>query len=832
MKRLAYLVCTLAVSGLLIAQTGETTTSQGRGGGGGGGAPGGFGQGGGNRQQGKKTYEEVVTEDLATQSGVFKVHSKGDKLLFEIPPAMLGRDFLWVTEVQKTPLGGYNGTAANDRVVRWERREDKILLKTINYGIRATHGDAIKSAVEASNVQPIAMVFDVAADAKDGSAVIDVSRLFTSDPAEFSVRQTLGVGNVDSGRSFLDDAKAFPTNINVTSTLTFGAGAAPTGGGGGFGRGRSAGGPSNTAVVHYSIVLLPSEPMMGRLFDSRVGFFTESFQDYGTEENRVAEKQFITRYRLEKQDPGAALSEPVKPIVYYVSREVPEKWRQAMIDGVNDWAVAFEKAGFKNAIVGKLAPSESEDPSWSAEDARYSVIRWAPTPTENAMGPHVHDPRSGEIISAHIIIWHNVLKLAQDWYFAQASPNDKSAQKLPLPEKLMQRLVRYIVSHEVGHTLGLQHNFKASSTYTIANLRSPAFTRQFGVEASIMDYGRFNYVAQPGDGAELVPIIGPYDKFAIQWGYMPIPEAHMPEGETAALDRLAAEQVKNPMLRFGSNRSGGDPSQQSEDLGSDSVEATRLGFLNLKRVMGFLESAVEKPGKDYSDLEDAYGTVWGQFNTEMGHVLTVVGGVVMTDYHAGRGGAVYVPVSRERQAAAVKLLCDHVVKAPTWLTPARLLSKIQGAGAGSRIASAQNRVFGSLLSDSRLTKMFELEERDGRKAYTVREMVDMLRHEAFLSLATGRDPDFLQRQCQRSFVSALAGKLDSDASDVRALALAELRSLDANLASAAKSAKSAKTKNHYMDLSRSIKQALMLKQVVQAADPAASPLGGRRPPGG
>ncbi len=795
-----------------------------------GGRPGFQGQG---RQAAKRPYEEVVTSDMQSKDGVFKAHVKGERLLFEIPNDMLGREFLWVTEIQKTPAGGYGGTAINDRVVRWVRKGDKVLLRTVNYSIRATEGEAIKVAVEASNVEPIVTAFDVAADAKDGSPVIDVSRLYTSDPAEFSVRTALGAGNLDAQRTFFEDVHAFPNNINVTTTMTFGAGAQGAAAQGGFPRGRSGGGPSTTALVHYSMALLPKEPMMGRLFDSRVGFFSESFQDYGTSENRVANRRFITRYRLEKKDPNEAVSEPVQPIVYYISREVPERWRPYVKKGVEDWQPAFEQAGFRNAILCKVAPSEKEDPAWSPEDARYSVIRWAPTPTENAMGPNVHDPRSGEILSAHIIVWHNILKLVTDWYFTQASPSDPRAQKLPLPDDLVGELLRYVIAHEVGHTLGLQHNFKASSSYSIAQLRSREFTEKFGNEASIMDYGRFNYVAQPGDGARLIPVVGPYDKFAIEWGYKPILSATNPEEEKPELDRIAARQVQDPTLRFGGGGFGGsDPSTQTEDLGSDGVEATRLGMQNLRRVMGYLEAASTKFGEPYDDLNDMYGEVWGQFNLETGHVMAIVGGSVMTDYHAGRGGAVYEPVPRERQKAAVRLLCDEVLSPPIWMVPSGVLSKIQPSGASSRMLSAQQRVLNSLLQDSRIARMAELESQLGDRAYGPQELIDDLRAAVFASLKAGSPKvDLYGRQLQRAYVLTMADKLSSKSSEMRPLAVGDLKRLLPLVRGTMERTSDRATKLHLDDLARLIEEALMPKTVVEA--PAALPVtGGGRGPGG
>ncbi|MBX7133177.1 MAG: zinc-dependent metalloprotease [Fimbriimonadaceae bacterium] len=768
-----------------------------------------------------KPYEEVITKEFKTQDGVFKVHRKDDKVYFEIPKNLLGRDFLWITELKATPVGGFNGSSVNDLVVGWERRGDKILLRQRKFGIRAEKGEAIKVAVDNSNVAPIVQTFDVESNGPNDSAVIDVTRFYTTDPAEISVASAMGGGSLDASRTFLEDVFAFPTNINVTTLMTFRGG----GGGGGVTLNPFGGvqrGASNTGLVHYSMVLLPEEPMMGRLTDSRVGYFSEGFEDYGTDEHRMVEREFITRHRLEKKDPSAAISDPVKPIVYYVSREVPEKWREYVKKGIEDWQVAFEQAGFRNAIIAKDAPTLAEDPSWSPEDARYNVIRWAPTPTENAMGPNVHDPRSGEIISAHIIIWHNILQLNTKWYFSQVSPLDKRAQRLPFPDDLMGDLVRYVVAHEVGHTLGLQHNFKASAAYTIAQLRSPEWTNANGDEASIMDYGRFNYVAQPGDGARLIPLVAPYDKHAIEWGYKPIPGAKNPMDEKRELDALAAKSANNPLLRFGANPNfGSDPSQQSEDLGSDGVEATRLGFKNLERVMSFIIPATTKLGESYDDLNTMYGEVWGQYNTELGHLLPIVGGSVMVNTHAGRGGRVFHPVAKEQQRKAVNLIGDICFRTPKALLSEAVLNKVGPSFGGSRLLASQTRMINGLLSETRLARMLDMESKMGGGTYTVREMIADMRGDIVGELAEKKVVvDAFRRPLQRAFVQALGAKMDLTNSPSREIAMAELKSMRDQVRSAQRRAGDRATKEHLAGLDRQISDALLPKTVIPGAAPA------------
>lgn len=766
-------------------------------------------------------YAKLI-KDYTAQDGVFKVFRNKDSVLYEIPKNLLGRDFLWVTELKATPAGMYNGTASGEGVVRWEEREDKIILRMMDFRARATRGEEIQRAVALSNVNPIIQAFDIKGRNKAGAPLIDVGRYLKNDISEFSVRGAVAGSSQDSSRSFFEKIVAFPTNINVEVMMTFNAGA-PNPLAAFFG-GPTGAGPKTT-VVHHSMVLLPEKPMMPRIKDSRVGYFSVPVQDFGLDTDGSKEYELINRYRLEKKDPNAAVSEVVKPIVYYISPETPKKWRPYIKKAVEDWQGAFEGAGFKSAIICKDAPTEKEDPNWSPEDARYSVLRWAPLPIENAMGPHVHDPRSGEIISAHVILWHDVLKLATDWYFSQASASDRRARRLPFPEELQGELLRFVVAHEVGHTLGLPHNGKSSASVTTAQLRDPKWTAENGTATSIMDYARFNYVAQPTDGAALIPKIGKYDKFSIAWGYTPIPFAKSPWDEKNTLDQWAAKQVNDPQLRFYDNFSSQDPTAQSEALGSNAVEASRLGVLNLKRIMTFLKSASVRLGEDYSNLNRMHDAVTGQFMMYVMHVGAVVGGIENIDWRGGRGGAVFNPVPASYQRSAVDWIINNVMEPPAFLFPKDVMDKFTSDMGVGRMQGIQAQGVGTLLNDSRLNRMIQNEVANGSKAYTVRQLFAQVRTAAWSELANGSQPiTFYRRNMQRAWVNGLTRKL-ANSNEIRAMAMAELELELQIIANAIPRTTDTASKAHLKELRKLIEFSLANPDKTGAAAPA----GGARP---
>ena len=775
-----------------------------------------------------RPYDRVITKDAVSKNGVFSVHRIKDRLFYEIPKERLGREFLWVSQIKSTTIGaGYGGQAAGNRVVRWERRGDRVFLRSVSYEITADPKAPIARAVRDANYDPIVMSFNIEALGKDDAPVIEVTRLFTSDIPEFSGRSRVRARTFDQSRSFVDRATAYPENIEVESIQTYnnppddgaGRGGAPAPAPGG-GRGAAPTRPGSASVVmHYSMVMLPEKPMQARLFDERVGYFSTGTIDYAQDEHRSPERRFITRYRLEKKDPSAALSEPVKPIIYWIDPATPTKWIPYLKKGVEDWQPAFEAAGFKNAIIAKEAPSPTEDPDWSAEDARYSVIRWLPSTTENAVGPHIHDPRSGEILEADIQFYHNVMNLARDWYFVQVGPLDKRAATLPLPDDLMGRLIQYVASHEVGHTLGFQHNMKASSMYSAAKLRDPQFLKTMGHTPTLMDYSRFNYVVQPEDKidpADLVPKIGPYDKWATMWGYKPIPAAKSAEEEKKTLDEWAREQDAKPYLRFTTaNSRGADPGELTEAVGDeDAVASTTLGLKNLERVASMLMPATTtKPGENYDDLDELYGRMLGQWATELSHVSQIVGGFNSQEKHVGQDGARFLPIARDKQARAVQFLNANAFRTPAWMIKPEILRRIEPVGVLDRVEAGQRRVLNSLLSTARVNRLVEQETIDGASAYPAIEFLGDVRKGIWSEVYGDAAPqiDAYRRNLQRAYIETLGDRINgrtATADDARAFFRGELKTLDGDLKAALGKTTDRATRLHIEDIQNQIAHAL------------------------
>jgi hypothetical protein len=797
-------------------------------------ARGGGRAGGGGRGQGPRPYGSVVPAEARTDDGIFKVHRVAENVFYEIPKAQLNRDFLWVTQIKRTTYGaGYGGQAVDDRVVRWELNNNRVFLRLINHSIVADPSTPIARAVQDANTPAIIRAFNVAAFSPSGDPVIDVTSLFLTDVAEFSARASLGARGMDAGRSYIEKVVSFPENINVQVTQTFTGGGGDAGARGGGRAGMR--GSSGTVAVFHSMVKLPEVPMMPRLQDDRVGYFTTGNLDYGRDEHKAVRRTFIRRYRLEKRDPTAAVSEPVKPIVYYVDPATPAKYVPFVKKGVEDWQQAFEEAGFRNAILAREAPSATDDPDWDPEDVRYSVIRWLPSTTENASGPNIADPRSGEILEADIQFYHNVQNLATMWYFTQVSPLDPRAHKLPLPDDLMGELIRFIVAHEVGHTLGLLHNMKASSLYTIEQVRDPAWVRENGHTPTLMDYSRFNYVAQPEDKiavADLVPKIGPYDKWAIMWGYRPVPVAKTPDDERATVDSWAREQDTKPYLRFstaGESEAAPypmDPGQVREAVGdADPVRATALGLRNLARVADLLVPATTaQPYDSYDLLTETYGRVVTQWRTELGHVVNVVGGVDSRERYISQSGPRFTPIPRLRQAAAVQFLLANAFRTPAFLIKPDVLRRMEPAGAVNRIRAAQTSLMAALLQSARLERLIEQSAID-RSTYTPLQFLTDLRTGLWNDLAKPAAPiDVFRRNVQRVHLDAIEARLngaEEPSDEVRALLKGELRAVDQQIARALPAVTDVATRRHLQD-ARDVIAAALDPRAMRTRGPAAA----------
>jgi hypothetical protein len=784
-------------------------------------------------RSGPKPYQEVITSKAKTKEGLFHVHELEGKWFYEIPDSLLGREMLMVTTIARTADGiGYGGERTNTLLLRWDRHQDHVLLKVVSYTNTAADSLPIAIAVKNSNLEPILQRFDIKAIAKSGKGVvIEATDLFSKDVQAIGLprnrRTEFKVTRLDNERSYIERISTYPINIEARYVMTYVATDPPSNASTGL----------ITVEMNSSMVLLPKEPMMQRLSDRRVGWFSRSVIDYGLDEQRASQRTFLDRWRLEVKEEDyekfrrGELVEPKKPIVFYIDPATPEKWRPYLKQGVEDWNVAFEDAGFKNAILAKDAPTPEEDPEWSAEDARYSVIRYFASNIQNAYGPHVSDPRSGEIIESDIGWYHNVMNLLRNWFFIQTAAVNPEARGVKFREEVMGRLIRFVSSHEVGHTLGLPHNFASSHGYPVDSLRSATFTRKFGTAPSIMDYARFNYIAQPGDkDVSLMPDVGPYDRYSIAWGYKPILDAKTPEDEQPVLDQWILEKQGDPVYRFGRQGNNYDPSTQSEDLGDDAMKASTYGIKNLKVILPNLQewtAEADKPFKDYSDLNEMYSQVIGQFNRYMGHVRTNVGGVYEIYKSAGQGEAVYKHTEKEKQKGAVTFLNKELFETPKWLMDNDIITRIGDFGALERIRTVQVTTLNGLLEWGRLGRMIENEVLNGAKAYSISELFDDLRSGIWTELNSGRAIDVHRRSLQRAHIERLSVLLKQDEpavpaqfrnrigpqinasqSDIRPMARGELRNLQRQVTAAIPRTTDKLTKLHLEDTLERIKSIL------------------------
>ncbi len=743
--------------------------------------------------------------DEGPRDGLFHVHLADGALRFGIPPETLEQDLLLMV---RSIEGGGGGPS---RVVRWERSADHLLLRERVFEERARPGQAIHRAVERLGRGPILARLPIESVGPDSVAVVEVTGLFTGAVPEMG-----GLGSPEPDRTFVERAWPYPTNVEVEAIQTERRGG-----------GTAGGADTRTARLHWSFLRLPDEPMRPRLHDERVGYLSSSWIDYGSEAHGAERRRVIHRFRLEPIDPGAigegGLSDPVRPIVFWIDPATPEWLVPWLRRGVEAWAPAFEEAGFRDAVEARRAPTPEEDPDWSMHDARRSVVHWRASPIANATGVHTVDPRTGEILKAEVSVHHGLMRRLQDGYWVQTGPLDPRNSSLPLPDSLMGRLVEFIVTHEVGHALGLLHNPVASRAYPVDSLRSGSFLRRSGHVASVMDYARFNYVAQPEDSIPpelLVPTVGPYDRFAIGWGHRPIPEADSPEEERPTLDRWAGVQDTIPRLRF-------RPADEVDELGDavgdiDPVRASELGLRNLRRVLEMLVPVWGRSGRDPTMLRELYHEAVAQWARHLVNVAGVVGGREW----AGHGGPEVrlEPVAGSRQREAVAFLARHAFGPPDVLLEPAVLRRIDAGGAARRIGLARQRVLRALLAPERLERLEEGETLPGPadpagaadEAYPVADLLEDLRSAVWRRALEPRPRiDVHGRALQRAYLEVVADVVgpaesgsESAASDVRFLLRGELEELAERVEASLGGARDPATRLHLRDVRAEIERIL------------------------
>ncbi len=773
-------------------------------------------------KSGIKPYNKIVTKEHKTDKGLFNVHRKDDNYLFEIPDSLLKREMLMVTRIAKTASGiGFGGGKTNTQVLRWEKKNKQILLRIVSHDVVADSILPVHEAVINSNLEPILFSFPIKAISIDStSTVIDATELFSKDikPLGFPgfYRKLYEATKMDKTRSYIDRVSSYPLNIEIRHVKTYFANKAPS---------NSALG-SITLEMSNSMVLLPKVPMKRRYFDERVGWFTRGQTDYGLDAQKSKRVTYIDRYRLEVKDKDiekfkrGELVQPKKQIIYYVDRATPKEWVPYIIQGVNDWNVAFETAGFKNAIVAKRAPTKEEDPDYSPEDIRYSVIRYLASPIPNANGPHVSDPRSGEILESDINWYHNVMTLLHNWFFIQTAAINPDARGNNFKTETMGKLIQFVSSHELGHTLGLPHNMGSSFAYPVDSLRSASFTNKFGTAPSIMDYARFNYVAQPEDkGVALMPNIGIYDKYAISWGYRPILDTDAKD-EKPILDSWILKHAGDPLYRFGHQQASStvDPSSQTEDIGDNAMKASAYGIKNLKIILPNLEEWTSEKGENYDNLSIMYGQVLSQFNRYMGHVTANIGGVYEEYKTTDQKGAVYTPVDKITQKEALKFVINELFNTPTWMLDKNILGKTEFSGSVERVRGLQARTLNSILDPGRMARMIENETFNSSLAYSLVDMMSDLRKGVWSEIYSKKSVGTYRRNLQRVYLDRLdyllnkaknqKGKnsgyykssgININQSDVKSIARGELKRIQRDAKAASKSGNTL-TRYHLQDV--------------------------------
>lgn len=802
---------------------------------------------GGGPSTGPKAYKEVITSKAVSDAGMFTIHKVEDKYFFEIPDSMLNRDILVVNRLSKAGasmrVGGFAGFAGDDisrNVIQFQvGPKNKIFLRTISFAeYTKDTTSSMYSAVSRSNVQAIAASFDIKAMGRDSNGVvIDMTDYISGDNDilffSSGTKSTYRIGSFQPDKSYIESLRSFPINIEIKTVKTYSRMPAPSAGG--FGGSQAAPGGNLTAEINSSLVLLPKVPMQPRYYDKRVGYFTTGYTDYDANPQGVESISMVKRWRLEPK-PGdlekykrGELVEPQKPIIFYIDPATPKKWIPYLIQGVNDWQAAFEKAGFKNAIMGKMAPTYAEDSTWSLDDARNSAIVYKPSNVANASGPSIADPRSGEIMESHINWYHNIMSLLRDWYFIQCAPSDLEARKMVFDDELMGQLIRFVSSHEVGHTLGLRHNFGSSSTVPVEKLRDKAWVEANGHTPSIMDYARFNYVAQPEDKigrSGLFPRIGDYDHWAIEWGYRLFPEYKTADAEKGKLNTWIMDKLKNSRLWWGDGEANQEDSRnQTEDLGDDAMKAGMYGIKNLQRIVPNLLQWTREENKDYAGLQNLYEQVTGQFQRYMVHIARNVGGQMLTPKMVEQSGPVYEMNTESKQREAVDFLNKNIFATPTWLLNNEIFNRT-GITGTSVVGQVQDAVISRLLNARILGKLTDAEALLGNSTYQVTELLADLKKGIFTELTSAKPVDIYRRNLQKSYVSSLINLLApvtttmlstgnivssgglNDKADAKSIIRAYLTGLRAEIAGSAARSTDNMTKYHLQDLAERINKAL------------------------